>query len=218
MSSSPAFDREIHARLVAGDPTAPACLADAYLIPLVAQLETAYPHLQDEHLLDDAAVDALFNYAQRPGSFDPAKMDLFRYLLMSARGDLNNALDKEKRRQARESPFAFVEESAGARNTFPEDTGSPADDLDLLQELRLRSVQELWEPVQDELPDPIDRRILELMLEGEKRTVVFAEILGLEDLDPKQQEKAVKRHKDRIKGRLKRLGKKIRAAGGHPNE
>jgi hypothetical protein len=213
MSPSPEFDRDLHARLLAGDPTAPACLAETYLTRLAAELAMAYPHLRDDHLLHDAAADALLNYGQRPGSFDPAKAKggLFAYLLLSARGDLKNALDKGKRRQNRESPLTLVEEWADGRNTFPEEGGSPADDL--LRELGLRSAEELEELVQDELPDPTDRRVLKLMQAGVRRTGVFAKVLGLEGLELKQQEKMVKRHKDRIKARLKRLGEKIRAAG-----
>ena len=46
----------------------------------------------------------------------------------------------------------------------------------------------------------------ELMGEGERRTAVFARALGLEDRPPGEQEREVKRVKDRIKKRMQRAG------------
>jgi hypothetical protein len=47
---------------------------------------------------------------------------------------------------------------------------------------------------------------LDLMREGEKRTVVFADAAGFSDLPPEEQAREVKRVKDRIKKRIQRAG------------
>jgi hypothetical protein len=52
---------------------------------------------------------------------------------------------------------------------------------------------------------PEDARIIQLMIDGERRTQRFAAALGLEKADPAEQREAVKRHKDRIRKRLVRL-------------
>ncbi len=53
-----------------------------------------------------------------------------------------------------------------------------------------------------------DRRALELILQKERRTSVYAELYGLLHLPAKEQRTEVKRHKDRLKNVLKRAGRK----------
>lgn len=53
---------------------------------------------------------------------------------------------------------------------------------------------------------PEDVKVLQLMIEGERRTDRFAEALGLEGLTAEELRRTVKRHKDRLKKRLERLG------------
>jgi DNA-binding NarL/FixJ family response regulator len=53
---------------------------------------------------------------------------------------------------------------------------------------------------------PRDLAILQLMINGEKRTEIFAQALGLTELSLQAQKSTVKRHKDRLKKRLQRLG------------
>lgn len=64
--------------------------------------------------------------------------------------------------------------------------------------------------VAEEFPDPVDRQVISLMLAGERRTVAFSNVLGLQALSQREQQRAVKRHKDRITKRLQRLGGKLR--------
>jgi hypothetical protein len=42
------------------------------------------------------------------------------------------------------------------------------------------------------------------MMEGERRTRVYADVLEISDLPPKEQAQVVKRHKDRVKKTLQR--------------
>ena len=49
-----------------------------------------------------------------------------------------------------------------------------------------------------------EKGVLHLMHEGERRTSVFAQILGIEQLSEVEQRQAVKRVKDRLKRRFER--------------
>ena len=92
----------IHRRLVERDPTAPADLAEQLLSPLMTAVRRIFPALSHETLLDDAVVDAVLSYAERPEQFDPAKLTLMSYLTMSAKGDVLNAIERRTKRQGRE--------------------------------------------------------------------------------------------------------------------
>ncbi len=50
----------------------------------------------------------------------------------------------------------------------------------------------------------LDRQLLELLLEGERHTQAYAHLLQIEGLGLAQQRQIVKRHKDRLRLRLKR--------------
>jgi RNA polymerase sigma-70 factor (ECF subfamily) len=158
----------------------------------------------DDTIIQDAATDAILNYAERPRQFDPAKSKLFSYLVMAARGDLRNALAKQRRRERREVLHNRVEDLPLARNLVEEESesASGAGETTSLEEVR-RAVEMV-------ITDPTDRRLVELMLDGERRTEAFANVLGIAHLANEQQRQMVKQHKDRLKKRLERLGVKLR--------
>lgn len=92
----------LHARLVAGDPTAQAELAEHVWEPLLHAVRKNNLALRDRDLVDMACADALMSYVQRPAQYNPAKMKLFSYIVMAASGDLKNALAKGRRRRRKE--------------------------------------------------------------------------------------------------------------------
>jgi RNA polymerase sigma-70 factor, ECF subfamily len=199
-----AFERNLHRRLLDGDPVAPAVLAMTYLVPVVERLRASSPGVGDDMLIQDAATDAILNYAERPTQFDPAKSKLFPYLVMAARGDLRNALAKRRRRERREVLHDRVEDLSLVRNIEQEES-EPA-----LTTGETVSLEEVRRAVQAVITNPTDWRLVELMLDGERRTGVFAKVLGITHLADEQQRRMVKRHKDRLKRRLERLGVKLR--------
>jgi RNA polymerase sigma-70 factor (ECF subfamily) len=190
--------------LLDGDPVAPAVLAMTYLVPVVERLQASSPGVGDDTLIQDAATDAILNYAERPTQFDPAKSKLFPYLVMAARGDLRNALAKRRRRERREVPHDRVEDLSLVRNIEQEES-EPA-----LATGETVSLEEVRRAVQAVITNPTDWRLVELMLDGERRTGVFAKVLGIAHLADEQQRRTVKRHKDRLRKRLERLGVKLR--------
>jgi RNA polymerase sigma-70 factor (ECF subfamily) len=204
MEPSAKFEQDIHQRLLAGDPIASSELATAYLAPLARWLQRHFRHVQDEHLIFDAATDALLNYSENPTRFDPTKSRLLNYLRMSARRDLLNTLQKEWRKSQREQRTKQkmradpVELRPRSGNVLQED-----DDQTV-------AAQHLMQHILAVLTDPRDQKLLQLILDGERKTAVYADVLGLQDRDEAEQRRIVKRHKDRLKKRLERLGAKPR--------
>jgi RNA polymerase sigma-70 factor, ECF subfamily len=195
---------KIDGRLRNGDPTAPSDLAELVLDPLTRKLRARFPNLDDPSLVDDAVADAVLNYAERPDQFDPGKRGLFGYLEMSARGDLMNALAAVKRRRQRERSLDIVELPLERRNKASM-TREPSATLEdhVISDL---SSQRMIARVREAAETPQDAKVLQLMIDGERRTDRYAEVLGLQDLSADQRRREVKRHKDRLKKRLDRLG------------
>jgi hypothetical protein len=185
----------LHLRLAAGKRYASADVCLAYQGPLVAWLKLKLPWAEAD-LVESAAHDALFQYVRHHGAYCPQQSDLGAYLRMLARCDLLNHLRREK------IPLAFVElgEEAGNLCGREEEPG-------LLLE-RQEEVAGLWQLVASirATCEPRERAVLDLLLEGERRTHAYSVVLGVEDQPLADQELAVKRVKDRIKKRLERGG------------
>jgi RNA polymerase sigma-70 factor (ECF subfamily) len=194
----------IHQRLLERDPLAPSDLADAILDQVLVRVRKIFPELAHETILDDSVADAVLGYAERPHKFDPSRLSLLSYLTMSARGDVLNALDARKRRRRREVSLEVVEESPAARKRLSDhaNTVAAADETVVEQAEIVRISAHIKEAIRS----PMDGRVIHLLIDGERRTEVFADVLGVRDLDPAAQRRTVKQYKDRIKKRLERLG------------
>src|SRR2546428_659415 len=92
--------RDLHARLVANDPTAPSDLAVAYLDPITDWLVQRYPRV-DPNECATAVGEAIMSLIKNPLSYKPERQSLEVYLRMSARGDLRNLLRSEWRHTKR---------------------------------------------------------------------------------------------------------------------
>jgi hypothetical protein len=69
--------------------------------------------------------------------------------------------------------------------------------------------ERILQHLRDRFKNPKDLQLLELILDGERATETFARILEIENLPFGDQQRAVKRHKDRLKKRLERYAKEI---------
>jgi hypothetical protein len=194
-------DRALHLRLLSRDPTATSDLVVSYLEPLTAWLRSTFPR-EDDALLETVATDLLLSVGERPEQYDPDRLSLMSYLHMAARGDVRNARESEHRHTRRHSPLEDVELRPPARNSQwaiasdPADTVLAAlDDGDTVLAMRHHFDETEWEVVQ-------------MVLDGERRTVEFARVLSLHDLPRAAQVREVKRAKDRLKKRLQRLWRK----------
>jgi hypothetical protein len=198
MSALPAAARPLSLweRLLARDPLAWSDLCTTFLDPLIAWLGRRNRYA-DPDLLAEAAENALLGLAKNPHTYNPRRASLEGYLRLSARGDLLNLLQRERRRQRGRCDLKIVELGPWAGKYLGREE-------DPSWRLRLAEEERLLRPPAD--LSAVEGRVWELMQGGERRTPVFAEALGLSSLPQREQRAAVKRVKDRITKRLQRAG------------
>lgn len=187
---------QLHACLLKKVPEdTPDEMANALLPWLIEQLTRAYPSVSDPHLIDEAAADALWAYLRQPEKYQPERSALTTYLTMAARRDLLNKFQKQKRAAAHEKNLEEgVELEAVGGNTTMED------DLETREAAHRAS-----DMMEKKITDEVDKKMLELMMNGERKTSEFANVLGIEAWPPDRQAREVKRVKDRLKKVLSRL-------------
>lgn len=183
----------LHTEVCAGDPTASSRVFTVLLDPLIDWLSFRWRNKRDAERVRDFAIDSIIGYLESPERYDPARASLLTYLRLDAHGDLLNDHDRRQRQRGRlqETTFELEDE---IRNSFTDEYPSDREE----PELKLVDVREA-------LPDERDRRAVFLMMEGERSTEAFAEVWELADLPARQQAADVKRNKDRVKARLRRL-------------
>lgn len=189
----------LHLRLCDQGPTAPADVCRAYFVPVLAWLETRSRHA-DPHFLQTAAEDALLAYVQRPQAYDPGRLDLGAYLRMAAYRDLLNLLNKERRRQRGRTPWNVVEEGEEGGNLSGREEG-PLAGLERAEEAE--EGRQLLRQVSERFTEA-ERQVLDLLLARERRTAAYAVVIGCAGLPGPEQEREVKRVKDRVIKRLER--------------
>lgn len=193
--------KEIHERLLANDPIAPAELAEQTVDILVRKLTAKYHYLNDQSLIYDAVSDAILGYIKSPRQFNPSKRGLLGYLQMAAEGDLKNALSKISRRHKREIVSDDVELTLLGGNISLRRDFMANDNSTRKEEQNHNEVKNAIYTLFD---NPKDVKIAEMMMDGERSTTAFAAVLGIQELNDIEQKSEVKRHKDRIKKRLER--------------
>lgn len=190
MAPSRAEQAELHAALVAGDPTASSRIFDALLDPLVERLTYKWKTV-DRQDLEERAIDSLIAYVSNPQRYDPRRASLLTYLTLDADGDLKNAY--RSARHEREQLASDVEDAVSRRNERADVEFFLEEDRAFLARLR------------EAFPDERDRRVIYLLLEGERSTAAYAAALDISGRPVDEQRAEVKRIKDRIKKRLARL-------------
>lgn len=190
----------LHEQLLAGNPTATARIAEEFWEYTKQRLTRSFPTLSDPHLIDTAVGDALISYFRRPAQFDPDRLSLPAYLYMSARGDLLNAIEQATRRERKQVSLAEDVEVEADEAEKGVEVPDPYD----LEEEMLVNLSPVWRRLGELFPDPVDRELVVLILEGERGTNEFAAVLGIQGQDIEEQARVVKRHKDRLKKTIQR--------------
>lgn len=193
----------IHQRLLDGDPTASPDAADLLLDPLVRRLRTKWPRPDFAEACHDAAVEVVVAYLSAPDRYDPTRSLLLTWLALQANGDLINAYDSRQKRFER----AWIVESA-LSHIEPEGEASPTlgDQIPWLDSVPSLDASAVLTAVRDAFPDESDRRLIWLIcVENEHSTDAAAAVLGLAELHPDERTAAVKRRKDRVMRRLRRM-------------
>ena len=201
------YIRGLHQRLVEGDPLAPSELVESFMGELVNRLSGRLRKTVDDVLVQDAVTDALLAYVQEPTKYDPTKSRLLSYLSMSAYGDYLNMVAREQRRTRRQVPIENVEQRLEAGNYWVEDVEETV--LRKLGTLTDEERSQIRMTIIEQFPDPQDRKLLSLLLDGERNTAAYSTVLGIQESDPVEQRRIVKRNKDRLTKRLERLRDKL---------
>jgi RNA polymerase sigma-70 factor (ECF subfamily) len=195
---------DVHQRLLNGDPTAPLDAVELLLDPVVARLRAKWPGPEFLEACHDVAVEVLVGYLQAPARYEPARSALLTWLTMQAHADLINAYRSPQQTFEREW---LVESALAGDDVETEAAPALGDRLpysDLVPSLEASAV---LATVRDAFPDKRDRQLIWLIcVENVHTTDEAAAVLGLIDLDPAERAAAVKRHKDRVMRRLRRLG------------
>lgn len=190
-------DAALHARLLARDPTAPSDLAVRHLELLTSWLLRTVRDL-DPHVVEEIAIDLILSVAERPEQYDPEKSPLATYLRMAASGDVRNKRVSLGRRARHEMSDDDVELAARVRNI-------PMDADDAVETLARRERESrLATAIRDRCNEE-EWQVLLLMMDRERHTSAFAAILGVTHLSELEQAREVKKVKDRLTKRLRRL-------------
>ena len=188
----------LHQRLLERDPVGPADFAVAFLKPLIAWLQTTTAGV-DPMACADAAGEAIVGFLNNLTAYDPERLEVEAFLRMAAQRDLQNLLRKERRHQRNRRDWNIVEQASedGKYLMREDDPSLPLQ----IEEARQRQgpPDALWQQLTD-----VERSFWEQMQQGERRTPVFAVILGITHLSASEQRREVKRVKDRLKKRLER--------------
>ena len=188
----------LHLHLRDLNPVAVADVCRAYLNPLIEWIAVKFASV-DPHFRVTAVHDALMTYVQNPGTYDPKRRDLALYLRMAARWDLVNLLKRESKHHQSRVDWAVVEDEEADGNI----SGADDPSAQLLRAEETQRWQDFLATVVANFSED-ERRVFELMLAGERHSEVFAQALGIEALQMAEQEREIKKVKDRIKKRLQR--------------
>lgn len=172
-------------------------IAEIFLPELLRRLPRIFPTVADQHLLASCAEDALLEYLERPEKFDPARGSLLTYLRLLARSRLLNELGR-KNANGRQEVVAVE----GAETVYEVAGGAEWDESVRLSEQEME--QRIAAKLLPLVPDPTDRKVLNLMLDGVRETGAYAAILGITEQPVTEQQRIVKQHKDRIRKLVRR--------------
>lgn len=187
---------ELHLRLLDGSRTASLHLFREAAGPVARHVLAKVSGISAEEARDQA-IDAITGHIQKPTAFDPEKSSLWTYLCMVAE---RNALDVIRQRTLREG---LLEKHAFEIELWQVDTNTRTEEVEWKRDAERIMREHGTKLVQTDA----EKRVLELMLEGERAVAVYAEALGLDPSVDIATE--VKRVKDRITLRMRKLGDEL---------
>lgn len=190
----------LHQRCLDRDPVAAAQVCELYLPILLEKVARRWPNTPDPHAVETAVHDALMNYIEHPSRYDPTRLTLLSYLVMSAKGDVANSEAARRTRAGRE--ISLMQRVAELADESEEEIELQADDD--VEATVLAQDSETLRRLVELFPSPIDLYVVELMLEGVRRTESYAIVLQITRQSPVEQERTVKKTKDRIRAKIRR--------------
>ena len=189
----------LHRALLRRDPKAPDRFADACLPRLRSLLKARHAFLPPD-LAEDAATDAVLFLLETPERYQPERGSLLNFLLLIATSKLRDRWRKAKREGVdfvggiENVELRLVETNYYREGVEQSDRRDP-DALPPEMEAELRAL----------LPDPIDRKIADLIMEtGRGDVAEYAAVLGIAHLPEGERAAIVKRNRDRVMKKLQR--------------
>lgn len=194
-----AEELHFHRRMLdPGDPTAFAAFAEWIYEDLVRKTRARAHPDADPALIEEAVGSALLEYGDAPHRYNPHASSLLYYLSLAAYRDYLNAAAKERRR----AMLPFAPEGGSDRDIVD-------DRQDLHRLLQRLDIEPLLQTIDAAFSDPTDRQVVALLLENERSYQAYAQVLGITHLPDQERDAEVKRVKDRIAKRLRRIGSKL---------
>ena len=196
-----------HQRLLANDdPTASAEVSE-WLYPLLVRETYARAcgvggPAVDRDMVEEAVGNVLLEYIDAPERYDPDRAPLQRYLVMAAYRDFQNLSAKEARRAGSQRYLSVLYTEQGDEDVMD-------DQQDIEQIIGRIHAESLWQMLDEHFPDPTERQLVELIVERVRSIQPYAQLLGLTHLSTDEQREEVKRVKDRLKKRLRRIGENL---------
>ena len=196
----------LHHALLDGDPTASDRFAEHYAPPLRATLRVKFPFVPPEELAD-AANDALLFLIVNPDRYQPERgASILTFLVTIATRRVLDMLRSAQRRGKRENAVGGTVELELCSANNQQESGletNLTDDPDALS-------PEVAQWLEEVLPDPRDRRLLDLIMEGRADVADVATLLDIAHLSPPQQQAEWKRQRDRLLARIRRRREEFR--------
>ena len=181
----------LHTNLLGGDLRAASRIVERVLPTMVRIVRTQVPKLHDGH--EDACLEALLDYLQKPADYDPERASLLSYLVGKATFGAMTSVRAQGRRQQHEGQFALAAEVTVGFETRGEEAALEGVQVQEIMAAHGRTL----------CVDPKDEDVLSLITAGEKAMPAYLAALGLPDTDQGREEAALRR--ERIRGRLRRL-------------
>lgn len=183
-----------HQRLCArDDPIAFAEFAEWLYHPLVQEVQKRAGPRADAILVEEAVGEALLDYRETPERYNPDRATLTSYLSMAAYRDFQNAQAKEQR--VIERQISLFDPHLDAGKISVEDQAAIESQID---------AEYLWQLIDEVFPNPIERRVVTLILNNVHSSKPYAQLLQLTHLSDDEQLRQVQRAKYRITRRLRR--------------
>ena len=184
----------LHWNVCRGDAVAAESVASLVLPRLRRRLRLAFRRVPADVLVD-GAVDAIVEYLQRPARFDSSRgVPLDRFLYHAASRNVLDAIRSASSRRARE--LRYEQEMVAAARDAVSASESARDATQICE----RHVARLFECTPE-----WEQRALRCWVAGDRQTDALAVALGFGTLPSVDRQREVKRFKDRILRRLRRI-------------
>lgn len=191
----------LHRLILSGDALALTKLYDEYGENIINALKIDFPNLarQDESHLLEAVNDALMGYYRNPNTFDPKQKSLKNFLILAAKRDLLNIIERNKKHNKKINFPTDVEVEENTWNRIKKSSQLP--DTEIIQS---ESINLVDEELSKYFSNERDIELAKMVIRGERETDAFAIVLQIETHEKNKKQDEVKRNKDRIKKILER--------------